>query len=210
MKKLLVVVSFLSYSAFVNAQSLVGTIAGEASGDQSGYSVSMPDANTVAIGARSNDENGSNSGHVRIYSWDGSSWTQKGLDINGEASEDVSGSSVSMPDANTVAIGALNNDGNGSNSGHVRIYSWDGSSWTKKGQDIDGENSFDQSGFSISMPDANTVAIGAPYSATEAIQVMSESILGTAAAGRRKDKILTGKILLINQDFPSACPITIP
>ena len=32
-----------------------------------------------------------------------------------------------------------NNDGNGSNAGHVRIYAWNGSSWTQQGQDIDGE-----------------------------------------------------------------------
>ena len=162
MKKLLVVVSFLSYSAFVNAQSLVGTITGEYSSDRSGHSVSMPDANTVAIGGLDNDGNGSNSGHVRVYSLSGSSWTQKGLDIDGEATEDYSGYSVSMPDANTVAIGAFYNDGNGSRSGHVRIYSWNGSNWTQKGLDIDGESSNDQSGYSVSMPDANTVAIGAP------------------------------------------------
>ena len=32
----------------------------------------------------------------------------------------------------------LDNDGNGSNSGHVRIYSYNGGSW-QMGQDIDGE-----------------------------------------------------------------------
>ena len=114
-------------------------IDGQTSNDQSGYSVSMPDANTVAIGAPYNDGNGTNSGHVRIYSWDGSSWSQKGADINGENSGDQSGYSVSMPDANTVAIGARYNDGNGSSSGHVRIYSWDGSSWSQKEQILTGK-----------------------------------------------------------------------
>ena len=136
-------------------------IDGESGSDLSGSSVSMPDANTVAIGATLNDGNGSNSGHVRIYSWNGSSWVQKGADIDGESSDDRFGYSVSMPDSNTVAIGAPNNDGNGSNAGHVRVYSWNGSSWVQKGADIDGENSLDISGGSVSMPDANTVAIGA-------------------------------------------------
>jgi hypothetical protein len=54
------------------------------------------------------------------------------------------------------------NDGNGSNSGHVRIYSWNGASWQQKGADIDGEAADDRSGLSVSMPDANTVALGAP------------------------------------------------
>ena len=136
-------------------------INGEYSSDQSGYSVSMPDANTVAIGAPKNDNVGNNAGHVRIYTWDGYSWIQKGLDINGEYSSDQSGYSVSMPDANTVAIGAPRNYGSGASSRHVRIYSWDGVSWTQKGADIDGEASGDESGCSVSMPNANTVAIGA-------------------------------------------------
>jgi len=134
---------------------------GEAAGDNSGYSVSMSDANTVAIGAQYNDGNGNGSGHVRIYNWNGSAWIQKGLDINGEAANDQSGHSVCMPDANTVGIGAIGNDGNGNSAGHVRIYSWNGTAWIQKGLDIDGEAADDLSGKSISMPNANTVAIGA-------------------------------------------------
>jgi hypothetical protein len=66
---------------------------------------------------------------------------QRGNDIDGEAAGDWSGRSVSMPDNNTVAIGALNNHGNGINSGHVRIYRWNGSTWVQKGADIDGGGS---------------------------------------------------------------------
>jgi hypothetical protein len=136
-------------------------IDGEAAGDGSGYSVSMPDANTLAIGALANDGNGSRAGHVRVYNWSGTAWVKKGADIDGEAAGDFSGRSVSMPDANTVAIGADNNDGNGDYSGHVRVYNWSGTAWVKKGADIDGEAAGDQSGWSVSMPDASTVAIGA-------------------------------------------------
>ena len=51
------------------------------------------------------------------------SQTQIGYDINGEAFLDQSGRSISISnDGNIVAIGALGNDGNGSNSGYVRIY----------------------------------------------------------------------------------------
>ncbi len=137
-------------------------IYGEIFNDFSGWSVSMGDANTMAIGAPRNDGNGNKSGHVRIYNWNGLSWIQKGIDINGEAIDDQSGSSVSMPDANTVAIGAPYNDGYGNNSGHTRIYRWNGTAWLQKGLDINGENANDNSGVSVSMPDSNTVAIGAP------------------------------------------------
>ena len=136
-------------------------IDGESSYDVSGSSVSMPDSSTVAIGAPYYSGNDSNSGQVRIYRWNGSDWTQKGLSIFGEFANDYSGSAISMPDSNTIAIGAWGNDGNGLNSGHVRVFSWNGSAWSQKGADIDGENIDDRSGFSISMPDSNTIAIGA-------------------------------------------------
>ncbi|RYM33520.1 hypothetical protein ERX46_11315 [Brumimicrobium glaciale] len=138
-------------------------IDGEATGDESGWSVSMPDANTVAIVASNNDGvNGVSSGHVRIYKWNGSSWVQKGIDIDGEGANDGFRMSVSMPNNNTVAIGTRHNDGGGFASGHVRIYEWNGTAWMQKGQDLDGESSNDQSGASVSMPNENTVAIGAP------------------------------------------------
>jgi len=137
-------------------------IKGEASKDFSGSSVCMPDVNTVAIGAPNNDGNGTDAGQVRVYTWNGSVWIQKGADIDGEAASDRSGTAISMPDANTLAIGAPGNDGSGNFAGHVRIYSWNGSAWIQKGGDINGEAPQNESGTSVSMPDANTVAIGAP------------------------------------------------
>ena len=54
------------------------------------------------------------------------------------------------------------NDGNGTNAGHVRIYAWNGNSWTQQGQDIDGEANIDASGRSVSMnASGDKVAIGA-------------------------------------------------
>ncbi len=45
--------------------------------DQSGYSVSSnSDGTIVAIGAPINDLFGSNRGHVRVYQWNNSTWTQ--------------------------------------------------------------------------------------------------------------------------------------
>ena len=88
--------------------------------------VSDDDGKTLAVGARYNDGNGLNLGHVRVYRMDDSStsWTQVGEDINGEAEYDNSGLSVSLSaDGTTVAIGALFNDDNGFASGHVRIFS---------------------------------------------------------------------------------------
>ena len=110
-----------------------------------------------------NDNNGSNSGHVRIYENNNGTWTKIGGDIDGEASNDFSGFSVSLSsDGSIVAIGAAYNDDNGSNSGHVRIYKNENGTWTKVGDDIEGEASGDQSGISVSLSaDGSTVAIGA-------------------------------------------------
>ncbi|MAG36171.1 MAG: hypothetical protein CL878_08000 [Dehalococcoidia bacterium] len=58
-----------------------------------------------------------------MYGWNGSSWTQRGSDIDGEAVGDVSGASVSLSsDGSIVAISANLNDGSASNSGHVRVF----------------------------------------------------------------------------------------
>ena len=139
-------------------------IDGEAAYNYSGISVSLSsDGNTVAIGAPRNGDNGTNAGHVRIYENIGGSWSQIGQDIDGETAEDRSGNSVSLSsDGNTVAIGAFLNDGNGNNSGHVRIYENISGSWSQIGSDIDGEAAGDVSGYSVSLSsDGNTVAIGA-------------------------------------------------
>jgi hypothetical protein len=164
--KLLLVATFFFALGNLSAQSWNqrgSDIDGEAAGDQSGRSVSMPDANTMAIGASANDGSASDAGHVRVYAWNGSAWVQKGADIDGEAAEDLSGQAVSMPDSNTVAIGSGSNDGSGTDEGHVRVYTWNGSAWVQKGSDIDGEAHTDFSGQAVSMPDSNTVAIGAAY-----------------------------------------------
>ena len=62
-----------------------------------------------------------------------------------------------------IAIGEIGNNGNGSYSGHVRVYSFDTISWVQIGDDIDGETGNDYSGYSVSLSDDGTIiAIGAP------------------------------------------------
>ena len=141
-------------------------IDGEFGDDSSGYSVSLSEnGSIVAIGARGNDGNGVDSGHVRIFKNVSSVWTQVGSDINGEVAGDGSGYTVSLSsEGSIVAIGAILNDGNGVDSGHVRIYQNISDVWTQIGSDIDGEAASDRSGFSISLSsDGSIIAIGARY-----------------------------------------------
>ncbi|WP_413429504.1 VCBS domain-containing protein [Synechococcus sp. Cu2B8-bc1011] len=141
-------------------------IDGEAAGDESGTSLALSaDGSVVAIGAPNNDGNNASSGQVRLYRNTGGSWTQIGEDIDGEKANDYSGWSVSLSaDGNVVAIGANKNDGNGGNSGHVRLYQNVNDSWTQIGADIDGEAALDESGWSVSLSaDGSVVAIGARF-----------------------------------------------
>ncbi len=138
----------------------------EASGDNSGYSVSLSsDGSIVAIGAPFNNGNGTYVGHVRVYENIGGNWTQIGNDIDGEADDDWSGHSVNLnSDGSIVAIGTPYNDDNGNNSGHVRVYEYNGSNWVQVGSDIDGEASGDELGNSVSLSsDGSIVAIGAHF-----------------------------------------------
>ena len=147
------------------AQTQIGSdINGEAADDWSGCSVSSSsDGSVIAIGARNNDGNGSNSGHVRVYQNVSGVWTQIGADINGEAANDQSGRSVALSsDGSIVAIGARLNDGNGTDSGHVRVYRNISGVWTQIGTDINGEAANDYSGHSVALSsDGSIVAIGA-------------------------------------------------
>jgi hypothetical protein len=163
----------------------IGEIDGEAIEDHFGFSVSLSsDGTTVAIGAEFNDGNDTNDsrkGNVRVYKYDATKttansngpigWNKLGSDIDGEAYFDHSGYSVSISaDGTIVAIGAIYNDGNNSNSGHVRVHKYDGNNWSQHGGDIDGEagqstdDPGDQSGYSVSLSSDGTIlAIGAPF-----------------------------------------------
>jgi hypothetical protein len=138
-------------------------IDGEATGDESGYSVSLSaDGTRVAIGAPRND---GTRGQTRIYDLSGNTWVQVGQDIDGEYADDWSGWSVSLSaDGSRVAIGAIFNDESDNNRGQTRIYDLSGNNWVQVGQDIDGEAANDFSGFSVSLnADGSRVAIGAIF-----------------------------------------------
>ena len=138
---------------------------GEFSNDGSGREISLSgDGTIVAIGSR---QNSLAKGHVRVYKNINGTWTQIGLDIDGEAGGDWSGDAISLSyDGNIVAIGAYKNDGNGDNAGHVRVYKNISNSWTQIGSDIDGESAGDYFGYSVSLSDNGEVlAVGGIYNA---------------------------------------------
>ena len=102
-------------------------IVGETNSDANGQSVSISsDGSIVAIGAPQDPGGDNNNGRAYVYKFNVSTsgWELIADVINGEASNDLSGSSVCISNnGSAVAIGAPYNDGgNNTNSGHVRVF----------------------------------------------------------------------------------------
>lgn len=125
-KQLLTLFSFITFfSTILFAQTQIGLdLRGDGNYDKFGYSVSMPDPFTLAAGSHHNGK-----GYVKVYRWSGNSWAQKGNDVIRTLSTDKTGYSISMPDSNTIAVGSPEKDGIGQNSGLVRIFRWNGTTW---------------------------------------------------------------------------------
>ena len=107
-----------------NVIQIGSDIDGESAVDFSGRSVAInSNGNSIAIGAFYNDGNGFDAGQVRYFELSNGNWIQRGTDLDGEALNDFSGVSISMSSrGNILAVGADHNDGNGPESGHVRVY----------------------------------------------------------------------------------------
>jgi len=142
-------------------------IDGEEKHDYSGSSVALSEnGNVVAVGAPSNT--GENKkGSVTVYESDDASksWKKRGEPIKGEENGDLSGSALALSSSgDTVAIGARLNS---NSKGHARVFQWTGDDgWVQRGDDIDGENKFDESGYSLAMnAEGNMLASGARYTA---------------------------------------------
>ncbi len=120
------------------------------------------EGNIVAIGASQNDENGTNTGEVKVYENINGTWTQLGGDINGVVEFEDSGYRVALSEVgDIVAISSASSNANGLHSGHVRIFEYLGGVWTQIGEDINGEASEDYFGWSMALSTSgNIIAIG--------------------------------------------------
>lgn len=170
--KKILLIPFLICSLAYSQTQIGSDIDGTGIDDHLGTSVAMSsDGNVIAVGAPNNDGNRADSGLVRVYENIGGTWTQVVGDINGEAENDLSGTSVALSyDGNIVAIGAPKNDGaSGADSGHVRVYENQNGTWVQVGNDIDGKAAGIESGTSVALSlDGSIVVIGAPLNGTGA------------------------------------------
>ena len=147
---------------------------GEANGDNFGFSIKMNSVgDRVIVGSYSNDDNGNSAGQVRVYAYSGGSWSQVGLDLNGQTANDWFGHDVCMSaDGLTIAVGShkRGTDSALSMEGTVQVFVDQGGTWTQRGTDVIGvlENHGGQQttgqGFSLSLSDDGTrLAVGAPF-----------------------------------------------
>lgn len=148
---------------FAQWQQLGLDLDGIANADRYGISVDVNANGTrIAIGGDQNDTNGANAGHVRIFDWNGSAWTQVGTDINGAAAGLTLGAAVSLnADGDVLAIGATEASSFPSNQGFAQIYDWNGTNWVQRGLDIAGQTIGDNAGSGIDISDdGNVIIIG--------------------------------------------------
>lgn len=128
-------------------------INGEAPYDSVGTALVISgDSNRLAFGAEGNSGGGYNSGYVQVFDWNGRSWQQLGLDIDGKEAYELSGYAVSLSSrGDHLAVGAINSQRNGDKSGAARVYKWTGAKWQQLGADILGNDHYDQLGSSVSL-----------------------------------------------------------
>ena len=112
--------------------------------DQFGYSLSMPDINTLAIGIPGSDLKSVDCGEVKIYKWDGSDWIFNSS-IFGSDSFDNFGFAISMPSKNVIAVSSPNNHGTGpeekwTQMGQVKIFKLNQTAWEQIGNNLNGSN----------------------------------------------------------------------
>ena len=146
-------------------RQLGSDISGEDTFDQLGTSLALSsDGRTVAAGGPFNDGAGQFAGHVRVYRFGDTDWTQVGSDIDGVVGE-RSGFSIALSgDGQTVAVGSPGADPEiGTNAGLVRIYRIVAGMWTQAGADIYGQEQSEDFGYSVALSaDGRTLAVGSP------------------------------------------------
>ena len=143
-----------------SAWSLTATLSG---GTSFGYSVAISaDGETVAAGAY---QQSSNTGYVRVYGYNGTTWAQVGSDVVGAASGDQFGFSVDLSSDGTRFISAgYTNDEGGGDTGETRVFDWNGTAWVQVGSDINGVQYQQYSGVGVGIAgDGSRIGIASWY-----------------------------------------------
>ena len=126
---------------------------GSSSGDESSYrGIHMSgDGNVIAAASFKQ-------GYVDTYKWDGTSWNKTGVLLNTKVSTDAPGQVSLSNNGDRLAIGSSVGAGA---KGQVKIFDWDGTNTWNQYAAIDGKNSGDKFGNTLSITrDGKKIAIG--------------------------------------------------
>jgi hypothetical protein len=123
------------------------------------------DGNRLAFGAFEESYDGMGSGHVLLYDWNGTHWTQVGSNLVGQIGYLFGWSLALSADGNRVAVGAFGGDkDSGEETGLVYIYHLTGTRWkhwTQMGSTLEGDAAGDSFGQSVALSaDGNRLAVG--------------------------------------------------
>ena len=131
--------SFPNLNSLTQHHQIGHDIGGESGGDKSGYSVSLNNDSTAVAGAEGND---GNTGHVRIYQWKLFTSDDEGMYHYTSRYRGPADSSAGIAEQLLPIIITADT----STPPVVGFYYW-----TQLGQDIDGEETEELSGTSISL-----------------------------------------------------------
>eukprot|EP00587_Corethron_hystrix_P002827 CAMPEP_0113302584 /NCGR_PEP_ID=MMETSP0010_2-20120614/3350_1 /TAXON_ID=216773 ORGANISM="Corethron hystrix, Strain 308" /NCGR_SAMPLE_ID=MMETSP0010_2 /ASSEMBLY_ACC=CAM_ASM_000155 /LENGTH=732 /DNA_ID=CAMNT_0000156427 /DNA_START=541 /DNA_END=2739 /DNA_ORIENTATION=- /assembly_acc=CAM_ASM_000155 len=166
------------------------------------------DGRTIAVALPFIDA--TRAGQVQLYSFDGSSWKQKGSYLNGDAYEYsyFFGYDISLSyDGSRVAVGDPMNSTNGERAGQVKVYQFENDTWMMLGGAIKGESG-SHFGSSISLSSAgSSLAIGSLHGTNPSgnnkagfVQVYSYdkkwNEKGNFLYGKKTDENFGGKVSL--------------
>ncbi len=131
-----------------------------AASDRFGQSVSVS-GDRIVVGSYKDDDNGTDSGSIYIYDWDGSQWNETKITASGGAASDWFGESVSVS-GDRIVVGSYWDDDNGYSSGSAYIYDWDGSQWNETKITASDGAASDNFGQSVSVS-GDRIVIGSPF-----------------------------------------------
>jgi hypothetical protein len=99
--------------------------------DSFGFSVAVS-GDTAVVGAPGDDDNGSNSGSAYVFRYDGRNWVEEAkLTSSDGAASDFFGHSVAVSGDRSM-VGASRDDDNGTKSGSVYVFRYNGSNWVEE------------------------------------------------------------------------------
>ena len=128
-----------------------------AANDSFGYAVSI-DGDTVVVGARQEDEGGTDAGAAYIFTRSGTTWAQqeKLMASDKQAGDNFGNSAVSIS-GNRVVVGAAYEDTNGSNAGAAYIFERSGTTWTEVKKILASDGQANDYGGSVAIDGTNVI-----------------------------------------------------